>query len=184
MKIKLNDLIGEEQAYDWEVPSSWVSEALASDAEGDELEAELFEADGALSYAVSVYRNEQDVFYRATLSGGVTGTCVRCLEKLAVPMELEWGGMYCVPGPDDAEEPDDPSHYFYNGEEMDFGLALKEQMFLNLPLNPTCEQFGEECGWEPEPAHRGEGFEDPDAANKVDSRWAALLKIKEDMDKK
>jgi uncharacterized metal-binding protein YceD (DUF177 family) len=186
MKVKIPELTGEEQSFDWEVSSGWVAETLKGNQDADDLDTGLFSSGAPMQLHVWVYRSEDEVFFRAQLDGSVKSTCVRCLEEISLGLSLEFGGMYCPRRRNDVDEPDDPSHYFYGGDEIDFGEAVREHLFLNLPINPSCEDAGTECQGDVlrDKYNLDKGFEDePSDAPKIDKRWAALAEIKENLAK-
>lgn len=187
MKIKLLELTGEEQSFKWDVPAEWITDMFKANTEDDELEAELFREAGPLQLDVWVYRSEHDVFFRSELLGEVQCTCVRCLESVHWSIDLKFGGVFCPRSHSDLDEADDPSHYLYEGDEIDFAPTVSEHIFLNLPLNPTCEQAGLDCanGTLRDAYNQADGFEEEETDEpKIDKRWAALLDIKESMAKK
>lgn len=184
MKLKLNELTGEEQSFQWPIDKDWIAEMLKQNAEDDDLEAGLFSEDGPFQLKVWVYRTDDEVFFRANLEGQVKGTCVRCLEPVDVSVDTEFGGLFCPQRGAAADEPDDPSHFFYQGEEINFSGALQEHVFLNLPLNPTCDQELGACNGDLLKQQFANTDEFEEEKPKVDKRWDALRQIKESLAQK
>lgn len=150
----------------------------------DDSEEPLFSPDGPFELDVWLYRTEDDVFFRANIEGHVKSVCVRCLEPVDVPVDVEFGGVFCPKRGTAEDEPDDPSHYFYQGEEISFESALQEHVFLNLPINPACDPELGTCEGDSLQAQfvNTKGFEE--AKPTTDSRWDALRQIKDAMDQK
>ena len=98
------------------------------------LTGELLKASGGISFT-------GDIGTVATLA------CSRCLEHFPLPLDLHFSLLYTT-GPEsiDAresrvdEERITESHY--DGERIDLGEVLAEQIYLGLPLKPLC---GPEC---------------------------------------
>lgn len=174
MKVKVTELSGEESHLHWEIGASWLAKALEDDSEHDGLEASLFAPSGPLRYEAWVYRSEGEVYFRADVTGEMRATCVRCLEENALPLHLEFSGIFLPYDPALGDEVDDPAHFFYSQDEVDFGVAFREHLFLHLPLNPNCGEVG--CKGEVQaPAVTQENDEEEEEA--VDPRWAALREI-------
>lgn len=176
MKLKLNALYGEEQDFQFEVTQEWLVALLQSDVEQDTIESQIYAAKGPMNMQVWVHRNEEDVFFRASLVGDVHCMCVRCLEYFQYPLELAFQGIFITPDQHSNEEPDDPFTYFFDGDEIDFAQPVRENLFLELPNNPSCEMVQEECTGEPLQTEDVSLESDDDSS--IDPRWAALQQIK------
>ncbi|TNE48532.1 MAG: DUF177 domain-containing protein [Deltaproteobacteria bacterium] len=183
MKLKLVTLAEEEQHYHWDVSEEWVGSMLTADVEADSVEAEMFGPHGPLSYDAWVHRNEDEVFFRATLTGAINAMCVRCLESFEFPLKLDFRGMFLVPEDSDFEEPGDPYCYYFDGEELDFSKPLHENVFLTLPHSPKCEMFLDTCVGESILDSEDAPVDEPEASS-LDPRWAALQQIKDNLSKK
>ena len=181
MKLKLNALYGEEQDFQFDVTQEWIENLLKADVSDDSVESELYSANGPMSMEVSVHRNEEDVFFRASLSGAIKCMCVRCLETFDFPLELQFQGIFITPDENSGDEPDDPYTYFFDGDEIDFTQPVRENIFLELPNNPTCELVLDECIGE---SYRSKDeAPEPEQDTRVDPRWAALQQIKSSLKK-
>lgn len=70
--------------------------------------------------------------------------CSRCLEPIAVPVDVPFDLRYQphvgnVGGKDDRElEDDDFGTAFYDDDQIDLGLLMREQFYLALPMKPLC----------------------------------------------
>jgi uncharacterized protein len=86
-------------------------------------------------------------------SGGISFTgdigtvarlqCSRCLEQFALPLELHFDLLYTTaPETEGAGESrvdeDRITESHYDGERIDVGELLAEQIYLGLPLKPLC----------------------------------------------
>lgn len=119
---------------------------------------------GPLAYDVHAQRLGGELFLSATLSAPFEFTCVRSLHPFvqtirveAVPISLEIGRQ----------------------AEIDVAEALREEILLQFPANPRCDQADEpgDCTFDPRylavdnpPGHGVDSAPDPPG----DQRWAAL----------
>ncbi|MCB9637481.1 MAG: DUF177 domain-containing protein [Myxococcales bacterium] len=178
MKLKVSELSTQEETFQWEFPVSWVQATLEKDAERDSLNASLYTATNPLTLDVHVYRNDQDeVFFYGTTEGAIGFTCVRSLEDGKMDVTLDISGVF---RPRQAgvvaEDEEDPSFYLYEGDEIDFGEVVREQLFLFLPLNPT---LSDDLPISPEQLAQASGNQATEKG--VDPRWSALLNIQKKM---
>jgi uncharacterized protein len=88
------------------------------------------------------------VHVRGRLSGSVEPECGRCLERYALPIDQELDLFY-LPRP--AEQPDAEEEEvelsdrevvvgYYEREQLDLGEAMREQIYLGLPLKRLCRE--------------------------------------------
>ncbi len=176
MKLKLNELPNaEEKEFLWDISQTWLDRALQADSEHDELEASLFASVEPLKLAVWIFRDETDLFFKATLTGPIRFTCVRCLNEETMPLEFTFSGIFRAHGDYELEILEDPANFFYSNDEIDFSDPLREHLFLNLPLNPVCrdEELCRQNQLLPEEKEQRNSEEET-----IDPRWEALLKIK------
>ncbi|MCK6510097.1 DUF177 domain-containing protein [Myxococcota bacterium] len=179
MKLKVSELSTLEEAFQSVFAVDWIQSILEQDAEKDSLHASLYNATDPFSLNVRVYCNDDDeVFFYGNAVGTIGFTCVRSLEEGKMPVTLDISGMFrprkaskYTESPSEDDE-DDPSFYFYEGDEIDFGDVLREQLFLFLPINPT---LSEEL---PIPLSELQKASEPSPSEPtIDPRWSALLNI-------
>lgn len=90
------------------------------------------------------------VHVRGRLRATLELECGRCLEVFALPLDQELELFYLPHRPDDQDESEDEVELsdrdmvvaYYQGERLDLGDVLREQLFLAVPLRPLCR---EEC---------------------------------------
>ena len=120
---------------------------------------------------------------RGTVSSTWEGECRRCLEIVSEPIELDLSISFLPNLSDD----DDSDAYPIEGEIIDIGEVVREELMLALPLSPLCTDG---CvGADPErfpataSATSSETDDDDDAAvASIDPRWAALSELQFDED--
>lgn len=88
--------------------------------------------------AFDISKKEKTLFIDVRIEGTVCVACSRCLGNFDYPLN---GLSHLVLYPEDdvAEgiEPDDDRDY-YDGEKLDVGEILDEEVSMGLPFNPLC----------------------------------------------
>lgn len=99
---------------------------------------------GALAVALSHYRGGQDLFFRGSVGGQVTGVCARCAEEYTFPLQAPFSFVLSPRGPTRPQEvelsADDTSLSFYEGKEIDITPLVHEEAILALPTRPLCDE--------------------------------------------
>jgi DUF177 domain-containing protein len=100
-------------------------------------------ADG-LGVDVEYHRSGLDVFFDGALHGQVIGTCSRCLEDYAFPLDHPFVFVLtpraAVGEPEARLTADDLALSFYEGEEIHLTPLVHEQAILALPTRPLCRE--------------------------------------------
>ena len=114
------------------------------------------------------------VLVDATVTGRLTGQCVRCLTELNPPLELRVQQVFSgsedfVTGEEDDEGEVDELPEIV-GDHIDLLQAVIDEAGLSLPFNPTCEGG---CDDSETPSPDGVSGE----YQPVDPRWADLEKF-------
>jgi uncharacterized protein len=151
MKVRLKDLPLER---DIALSNEFVRDALAGDPMRDALERPDDDDHAGQGQAkLSFYGEGDSVFARGTLEGWFEVACGRCVgpvrvildETLAAtfrPRELVPDDVPHGEGEEVELTEDDIDLYPYEGEELDLGPVLREQIILAVPYAPICR---EEC---------------------------------------
>lgn len=114
----------------------------------------------------------------ATVHGRATGQCSRCLSDLDEALSVHVNDVFGITPDfitrDGAAESDagddDFEPLFVEDDMVDITQLVLDEVGLNLPFNPVCEDYGLECGGET-PAPDGVSEEQGAAP---DPRWAGL----------
>jgi uncharacterized protein len=137
MKILIPDIPKEGLDVD-------IQETLAADDT-------LFSIEGRLK----VEKAGDEIMVRGDLKAGVDLQCSRCLKKftgdLTIPVDVVYHPVEELRGTDQHEIASDELDLdFYAGDELDIDRLLKEQVALNVPMKPLCNDscrgFCPNCG--------------------------------------
>lgn len=114
------------------------------------------------------------VMANAEVSADLKGKCSRCLKELTPHYTLDVSAVFAadenfIQGEED-EEDEVP---MIEENHIDLTQATIDGAGLNLPFNPVCADFGEQCDEEAVPAPDGVSGEE----ERVDPRWAGLEKF-------
>jgi uncharacterized protein len=131
---------------------------------------------------------ELDVRLEAVMEGVlVTGTarttaagqCGRCLDPVAVPVEVELCELYVYPDGDARSAgPDSEETDRLQGDHLDLEPHLRDAVVLALPLQPLCR---DDCpGLCPGCGRRLDEVEPGHGHDVVDARWSALAGLELD----
>ncbi len=152
-----------------------------------------FRADGAARLRGRTTKLGRKVLVQAKFSVPLAGQCKRCLKTVATEEQVELTRTYvpedqAVPAPaehkgEDSEgsfHPDLVDEETYAGKELDLAPAVREQILLQIPPSPLCDELCKglcpKCGKD---LNEGECGCDRSV---MDPRWAALKGIQ--LDKK
>jgi uncharacterized protein len=88
------------------------------------------------------------VHVRGRLTAAVEPECGRCLERYEAPVGQELDLFYLQRTPGQPEEQEDDVALsdrdvvvgYYEGERLDLGEVVREQLYLALPLKPLCRE--------------------------------------------
>ena len=86
-----------------------------------------------------------DVFLRGTLRGELEGTCARCLEKARLPVDIPLVVTFIARSEDAGEDDDDDEDdnldvAKFDGDKVDLGPEIRDQLLLSLPITPLCRE--------------------------------------------
>jgi uncharacterized protein len=111
---------------------------------------EVVAADGDIFLVVAPAHLAFDIFKdkdHFRLEGRVASMlelpCGRCLESYTLPVDVAFDLRYQPRSTNTGEgeqpvEEDDLTTAFYDNEEIDLGLLMREQFYLALPMKPLC----------------------------------------------
>ena len=125
-----------------------LDEALEPSALHLESEAELALGPGGRLRGRIEVVDGSTLHVRGRLDGAVEVDCARCLDRYAVTLGQELDLFY-LPGaaaPEEAQAEEvelsdrDVVVGYYEGDRLDLGEVIREQVLLGLPLKPLCRE--------------------------------------------
>jgi len=146
--IPVRDLTASGESFDFAVPRVWQETAFAG--------CEIRPVDeGRLSVRASM--TGRDVYVRGSVDLFVDTTCVRCLEPARLALSGEIQRLYVAPSAapvrakskmartredeeGDEEEESEDDLDAYDGENVVLDDAVREQVLLEVPMNPLCRE--------------------------------------------
>ncbi len=171
MKVPLDQIGAEGYDLDTGLAKAWLAETLR-DAKAP------FEPHGDGKLKVHLARMGDAVHVRGKLSVALAAPCGRCLEPLIydlnLPIEVAMfpQGHEPAAGPEGELDEDDLGVATYAGKEIDLTGVVRDEMFLEMPMNPVCGAEPSDC------ARPAPEVPQVDIKPKEDPRWAALKNIK------
>ena len=138
MKIKVDDIAAEARELSFREPEEDVNRALSRGAGGE------WRLKTPINVHVSYYRAGTELFFEGDLKAPTGAACARCAEDFESEVErpfrfimtprsiAEEGGA--------AAEPDDGEYSVYDGDEVDLGPLIREEILLALPTRPLCRE--------------------------------------------
>ncbi len=177
------DKIGSD-GFDFDEPLSldWMNEALGEDSP--------FSAAKEGRLKVHLERRRGGVVQaRGTLQVTLASDCARCLYPVEVTLNHDLDvvlfplGSEPQPGPDGELAAEDMGVATYDEGEIDLSAIVRDEIFLEMPMNPTCD-FADprDCGHFMANLGKYEselqvGEQEPED-KAPDPRWAALGRLK------
>ena len=143
-EIKVSELDAGGKDFVFPIRASWLSdqlEALGDAREG--LRAPDF--DGELTCFAE--QAGTDVILQGRIVGGLLAECSRCLgpapiavdAAIAMLLSARGKGIRPAPGEEDLS-PDEIDREFYTGDLIVLDDAVREQLLLEVPMQPLCRQ--------------------------------------------
>ncbi len=148
MLYRFNDISDEGLSLNLPLSVDWLK------AECPDLEAKP--AREGLTFRGHLSRQGDDAFLRGTLSGVLDCTCARCLEPARLPVRVPVQIAFVAKesagkgkgngkqGSSDASDEDDDDDELdvahFDGDEINIGPELREQLLLTMPINPLCRE--------------------------------------------
>ncbi len=156
------------------------SELVVSDAAARGILPPEIGLDQRMTGHLRLLASEGEVYLEGRVRAKVRLTCSRCLGEFSSEAVVTPGLVIrrrSPQGEHEEEEGPEASIVFVEGDEIDIGEILVQELLLELPMKPLCR---EECRGLC--ARCGNLKESPDCRcsdeDTVDARWAALAELK------
>jgi uncharacterized protein len=99
---------------------------------------------GGLNVRGQLLASGQDIFLRGTLRGVLETTCSRCLEKarekVDIPLTVTFSPRSEEASDEEDDEEQDTDVAFFDGDEVDLGDEIRDQILLAFPIKPLCQE--------------------------------------------
>ncbi len=195
LKLRIDDLSHEGRPFVGELPAALLGQILPG------LVGTLgYRVDGPALISGTAYRSHGgEIIIDGRLTARVGFDCVRCLTPRTLEVALRADHVFVratKPAPKpatkagtkpatkaedevvvDASDEDDDV-LVYHGDEVDLTETFREDLLLELPMNPSCEDVHAE-GCEVRVPARAVG--PVDTVDTVDPRWAPLAELKKQL---
>ena len=113
------------------------------------------------------------ILVSAEVATVASGECVRCLDEVSLPIEVEFQELF-------AYSIDDVHEYGVHGDHVDLEPPLRDAVVLSLPFQPVCRP---DCsGIDPSTGKKRPAGSVEDTRNEIDARWAALSSLMQEKD--
>lgn len=113
------------------------------------------------------------ILVSADVSTVASGECVRCLDPVTEPLELEFQELF-------AYSPEDAVDYTVHDDHVDCEPVVRDAVVLALPFQPVCRA---DCpGLDPETGEKMADIGERPPRDEIDPRWAALKGLLADDD--
>lgn len=180
LHFRLEELSLEGRAFAGEVSS----QALAEQVKGLAGPLGYTPQGPARAQGQAYATTDREVIVSGQLEGQFGFECARCLAARTLDFSLAFDhvlmrGAAADPEADlgqefDEQALDEPEIVPFDGEDIDLDALLREDILLNLPMNPSCELVAHaQCA-----PLQVEGAVEEDEP-KIDPRWAPLLALKD-----
>jgi len=138
MKIKIKVLTPEGIDLNEEQDADWLSETLTNHHAARSVSGE------SIRVKLRAKAHEGTVQIDGEMVVPLVFSCVRCLSEWRAFLPIPIGHTYCLGSRDESETKDreltreDMQFDYYDGDEIDLDPSLREDLLLNLELNPLC----------------------------------------------
>ncbi len=135
MRYKIKDIPSEGLHVEQEIPRSLFSDAL----EGTD--ADLAATTGSIRVDLSKDRDD-NVFARGDVTALITVPCASCLGPALVKVSAPLKMTFVAADAEEREQSEDPLDDVdvtaHDGETVDLGAIIREQLILAVPMSPHC----------------------------------------------
>jgi len=139
LKYRIEDIPLEGTTLKGELEPDWLSQSLEGEEHLD------LSAASPIVYRVGLVRGEATVSVRGAVKTTIRTSCSRCLEPFTLPIDSEFA-FTLTPVPADRGHyerellPEELDTEFYEGDSIDVGKILVQQIILSLPIKALCRE--------------------------------------------
>ena len=102
-----------------------------------------YQVEGPVMVSVSFYRAGMELFFEGSLKSNTGAICARCAEEFDSSTDRPFRFVLSpksVGYDSDTLRAEDLEFSLYEGEEVDLGPLIREQVLLALPTRPLCQE--------------------------------------------
>lgn len=189
LRFRFEELSFDGRAFEGEIQPDDVRDAITG------LAGPLgYRTAGSLTVSGTAYpTSTREVIVTGEVRGTVAFECARCLGTRTLPVALRFDHALIKGSAADADGEggieldetalDEPDTVPFDGENIDLRDVLREDLVLELPMNPTCDDVPDAaCEAPPGPRVAGTPPQSEVEAEGIDPRWAPLLALKKKLD--
>jgi uncharacterized protein len=138
VKLRLEDITAEAKEVTFAESETEINRILAKGPVRE------YQVSAPIAVNLSYYRAGTDLFFAGQMKAQMVATCARCAEDFnasndrafRLVMAPKSVGMETDPG----LRADDLEFSLYDGDEIDLGPLVREQLLLALPTRPLCKE--------------------------------------------
>lgn len=108
-----------------------------------EFSGETFRFDRPFSGEAEIWNTGDELMVRARLSGEAEVGCGRCLTRFRLPLKVSFTELFREGEPTEEAEEEEGDEYtltYYTGDQIDLTDSLRENVLLELPMQPICRK--------------------------------------------
>lgn len=136
--------------------------------------AAVVPAGTGLTLQVRLEGLHEGVLVTAEADTTATGECVRCLDPVSIPVQVEFQELF-------AYSPDEAFDFAVQDDHVNLEPVVRDAVVLALPFQPVCRP---DCpGLDPETGEKLADHPERSPREVLDPRWAALEGFTPDTDK-
>jgi uncharacterized protein len=138
VKFKIDDISAELKKISFTEPAAEINRALSGSGGGE------FRIEQSVMVDLSYYRAGTEVFFEGTLAAKTRSYCARCAEEfsgvLERPFRFVLAPRALEPGSEELTDQDDAGYGHYDGDEVELGPLIQEEMLLAMPTRALCRE--------------------------------------------
>ena len=137
MKIRIEDITADAKELAFAEPEQEINRILG---QGPIREYHL---EGPVEVSLSYYRAGTELFFAGDLKTRTQAVCARCAEDVDVSSDRPFRYVLspkAIGYDDDNTRAEDLEFSLYEGDEVDLGPLIREQVLLALPTRPLCQE--------------------------------------------
>jgi DUF177 domain-containing protein len=138
VRLRVDEITADARRLSFAQPEEEVNRRLGQGAVHE------YRAGGPIGVTLSYYRAGMELFFEGELSAQIVAACARCAEEFSAPTARPFRFVLAPRAVGDGGEgnlkTEDLEFSFYEGEEIDLGPLIAEQLILALPSRALCRE--------------------------------------------